>query len=135
MVNFLKTVVTWLGQIMWFFEISRSRAFGICFPFFWNIKIHKISRQGTALYVLIVYTILKKKCFFPLLVIHMKNDMIYELHVGIFILPSGFALLHIFVMVKISRTTRYMASFWTLLTCFLYKYLVNRENISTYTSA
>ena len=42
----------------------------------------------------------------------MKNNMIYELHVGIFILPSGFALLHIFVMVRISRTIRNMALYF-----------------------
>ena len=77
----------------------------------------------------------------------MKNNMIYELHVGIFILPSGFALLHIFVMVRISRTIRknmalnFLANFGHNVFRYIYFTdlcpinLVNRWNIFTSASA
>ena len=45
--NFLKSGITGHGQIMCFFEILRSRAFRICGQSVWELKIHKIRRQGT----------------------------------------------------------------------------------------
>ena len=45
--NFLKSGITGHGQIMCFFKILRSRAFRICGQSVWELKIHKIRRQGT----------------------------------------------------------------------------------------
>jgi len=45
--NFLKSGITGHGQIMCFLEILRSRVFRICGQSVWELKIHKIRRQGT----------------------------------------------------------------------------------------
>ena len=45
--NFLKSGITGQGQIMCFFEFLRSRAFRIYGFCLWELKFHKIRRQGT----------------------------------------------------------------------------------------